>query len=116
MNWKHRIECIARFERMYNNNEITLFELAEKIYKWFKMKGFIYNDETGDDRKDFNWIDDYGLDKLEDIVDSFHTIAYAKDIFDNESEYPTVEDYDYIKADLYDWADENRVWIEPTGA
>jgi hypothetical protein len=60
-------------------------------------------------------ISDNGIYDLQELIDKkLHTIAFMDEIFEEDEELPEVVDYDYWKAELYDWADVNRVWIKPS--
>lgn len=113
--WQQKITFVAAFEIQYQNGELTVQELASKIFSRFQKDRWIWDDS---DNKFIDFQTKPGLcyaahESLCEICDRLHTIAYAKDIFDDPSEYPDVDAYDNWKTSLYDWADENRVWIEP---
>jgi hypothetical protein len=42
-------------------------------------------------------------DEWNDLVDQFESLS--------EDEYADTQDFDCVMSDLYDWADEARVWV-----
>lgn len=117
--WKYRLDFIARHETSYQNNEIDLHEMARRILKGFVARGWVndtfFSKGVEPTLRVRETIGEYGHDQLEEILDQLHTIAFAKDIYgeDEKGEWPTVDTYDHFKGELYDWADEYRVWIAP---
>lgn len=113
--WKHKIAFIAAFEKRYEEEEIALIELAKKIMDRLEKERWIWCEKDGKvvDFKVRPGLSYEAHEELSEICDQLHTIAYADQIFGDPSEYPGIDAYDYWKSELYDWADENRVWIEP---
>lgn len=92
--WTRTIS-IGKFEREYLDGEISLKEMAQKIHDYLTSLS-IYGYNGGDD-------------KFTEIVDGeLHTIAYQDEIFEDDEQRPTIDDYDGWKNELYDWADEEN--------
>jgi hypothetical protein len=82
-NWKQTLNISAEWA-LAKNHEITPQELARKIAdKLIKLETDPF---------------------LEEIIDQFEDLAEAEDV--------TFNDFDYIMAELYNWADSNLVWIK----
>lgn len=66
--------------------------------------------------KDYEDYDKYGY-QLEELIESFEdvlTIERADSINENDEEFTPVsplEDFNNVMAELYDWADGERLWI-----
>lgn len=90
--WTRTIS-IGKYEKQYMDNEISLQEMARKIHNYLtSLPIYGYGDGKDDD--------------FTEIVDGeLHTIAYQDEIFEDDEDRPTVNDYDGWKEDLYDWAD-----------
>ncbi len=82
-NWKQTLNISAEWA-LAKNHEITPQELARQIA--VKLKNF---------KEDW---------RLEDIIIWFEDFS--------EDEELTFNDFDYIMAELYNWADSNLVWIK----
>jgi hypothetical protein len=119
--WKHTVKFIGQIEARYLKEEITLEEMALEIMKRFYRTGWICENpeyEEWNTNRAKKGIDEEELNALETLIyEDLHSIAFAKDIYTpNEDDYPTIETYDYWKSRLYDWANFNKVWIEPSSA
>jgi hypothetical protein len=84
-NWKHQVN-IASLHKQYQAGELSPRELANSVASL--LTTFIVP----------KFPDDL---KLEEIIDGFY---YFQDT-------DTINDYDVILGELYNWADYNRVWI-----
>ncbi len=82
-NWKQTLNISAEWA-LAKNHEITPQELARQIAD--KLK---------------NLKEDW---QLEDIESQFEDFSGDEEL--------TFNDFDYIMAELYDWADSNLVWIK----
>ena len=83
--WKHQVS-IASLHKQYQAGELSPQELANSVASL--LETFILP----------KFPDDYNL---EEIIDWFNYFQEAD----------TINDYDDILRELYNWADDNRVWI-----
>jgi len=52
-----------------------------------------------------DFMEDYEVDKFQEIIDEFNML----------DSYPEPDEVDYVMNMLYDWADDNNVWIDSFG-
>ena len=85
--WKHTIQ-LGTLHKQYRNEEITIVELAKELSKQLDiLRKEHFKDD--DDLQDYVWwLED------EDEID--------------------LDSYNEILASIYDWADDNSVWLDPT--
>lgn len=111
------IKFISPVEERYVNNEISLQEMARKIYNGFIRERWVDDSEAGLLPVDYKLGTKISSEELYDLFElvqgTLHTIAFMDKIFEEGETLPTINDYDYWKQDLYDWADSNKVWIKP---
>lgn len=95
-NWKHTLN----FKYFYHNDELSIQqkgELVEKeIQKVLKSK--------------LDYEDMYTFDMcLSDIADTFLSITGWED--EVSGDVTETEEFDIRMSELYDWCDDNRVWV-----
>jgi len=88
--WKFRID-ISDLVSNYDKDEDTA-QFREGIIEILNQK-----------------IEDIGILRSDDEVDRFQGIIDEFNMLDPD---PGAEELDYVMAMLYDWADENDVWVE----
>ena len=116
--WKYRMDFIGMAEAMYQKDKLDFQGMAKKIIDGFVKNKWIKKTDVDlfPNLTDRKAIEDEELVELYDIImGTLHSIAYMDEIYGEETEFlPTVDDYDYWKTELYDWADRNKVWIMPS--
>ena len=111
--WKQSMDFISDWEKKFQNDEITLQDMAKGIYNAFITQGWFDPEYKKEIKK--SGISDEGIYDLEELIDGeLHTIAFMNEIFEEGEELLDVEDYDYWKYKIYNWADAHRVWIKPS--
>ena len=83
-NWTRQVYGIHTLQLRRTDGEITLAEMCAGVIKRLRPLR-----PEGDDFE------------FDEIIAELEAVE-------------TVDEYDDVKAQLYDWADENRVWIDPT--
>lgn len=83
-NWKQKLD----FSGFYKNDEFTIVQKAEKV------AGLLLTLKINDDAKE----------ELEGIIERFNEVQYV----DADDQ---IEDFDDCMAELYDFADSERIWI-----
>lgn len=91
--------------------------MAISIMKGFYTFGWVGEDPSNEGKwREVSKVG-IGYDEMSNLYEivfgTLYTIAFCKDIFEDDEDIPTIGDYDIWKQELYDWADYNRVWIEP---
>ncbi|MCK5603728.1 hypothetical protein KAR91_17710 [Candidatus Pacearchaeota archaeon] len=91
-NWKHTL----RFEQWYHDDDISIKEKAELAAKELKitMKLFRFKDD----------------DDLEEIIENFEGVSGDGEQ-EETTEFTIREDFNARMSELYDWADNNSVWV-----
>lgn len=88
--WNHTLK-IGDF---YHNEALTLGEISGRMEQALRMKFPMRGDE-----------------EFLDIVDGFGNIRCDKLPCDPGAD-DALEEFNSLMSDLYDWADDNRVWID----
>ena len=86
--WKHNLNFKDLWEAREAEDPITIGQLAEKVAQRIKKAPFYEKYEAD----------------LEEIVQQFEGIG-------EDPEFDDVDEFDWVLKELYDWADENRCWI-----
>lgn len=86
-NWKYKVD----FSSFYRDEDLSLSEKGVLVAK--KLERLPIQD-----------------DDLKDLIEDFKCII-KEDIVDDLEVFTPTQDFDARMCDLYDWADDNRVWI-----